>query len=218
MNNSSLYGRSWGEPQLKPSQGFSYLPNVIQEEHSQNSRDTHIQDTSPNILSNLVKQTMAPSYMANRMSFMLLNEFQDTENLDYEQFQQKIQKLTSDRVVSYMPNFNLEHEYYDHVVNDPELHEADKKNILASINTKIKKFSNAQRVDSIRRYHEKKNKRKSPTYIRYKIRQDLAGQRIRHKGKFVKNQRIDLKKAAEMLMRGKIKRARIEGADGQDED
>ena len=217
MNNSSLYGRSWGEPQLKPSQGFAYIPNVIQEEHSQNSRDTHTQDTPPNILTNLVKQSMAPSYMTNRMSFLLLNEFQDTENLDYEQFQQKIQKLTSEKVVSYMPNFNLEQEYYENVVNDSGLEEGDKKNILASINTKIKKFSNSQRVASIRRYHEKKNKRKSPTYIRYKIRQDLAGQRIRHKGKFVKNQRIDLKKAAELLMRGRLIRARAERTDGQDE-
>lgn len=83
----------------------------------------------------------------------------------------------------------------------------ERTEIETMLSTNIRKLNQQQRNRAIAKYHNKKDKRKNSAYIRYKIRQDLAGQRVRNKGKFVRNQRVDLKKLAEEFMKGLIKRA-----------
>lgn len=57
---------------------------------------------------------------------------------------------------------------------------------------------------SIARYLDKKNKRNTVSQVRYKIRQDLASKRLRVKGKFVKNKRVDLRLVASQLLTGSL--------------
>lgn len=90
-----------------------------------------------------------------------------------------------------------------------DLFENEKEELNLIYNAKIRKLNPRQKIHSVGKYINKKEKRKSPAYIRYKIRQDLAGQRVRNKGKFVRNQRLDLKKLAEEYMRGFLKRTSI---------
>lgn len=87
----------------------------------------------------------------------------------------------------------------------------EKAEIEAVLSANIRKLNQQQRNRAIAKYHNKKDKRKNSAYIRYKIRQDLAGQRVRNKGKFVRNQRVDLKKLAEEFMKGYLNRATNEG-------
>lgn len=87
----------------------------------------------------------------------------------------------------------------------------EKAEIEAVLSANIRKLNQQQRNRAIAKYHNKKDKRKNSAYIRYKIRQDLAGQRVRNKGKFVRNQRVDLKKLAEEFMKGDLNRATNEG-------
>jgi hypothetical protein len=82
------------------------------------------------------------------------------------------------------------------------LPENAKRKIKSIFNCKIKKFTSEQKEEAVERYKYKKTKRTNSTHIRYKVRQKLAGQRIRFKGKFVKHQRIDLQKAADILAQG----------------
>jgi hypothetical protein len=213
MNNSSLCGRKDPEPTMISSNKFSYVKVAPPIENVEEMPEVWV--TPPvqggNTLISILKQSIAPVF-ANRTSLNLLNELRATNDLDYESFQEKM-KTTTGNVG--LPNFNLESDVNTNIDSLPELADCQKQDILAAINTKIKKFSSIQKQIAIERYHEKKSKRKSPTYIRYKIRQDLAGQRVRNKGKFVKNRRLDLQKAAELLERGELTRARAEGADEQ---
>jgi hypothetical protein len=217
MNNSSLYGKSWGEPQFKPMPTYSsLLPGKMREEIINRSTKQNL-EYAPSMLSSIVKQSISPNYFQNKFDFMMINESKDPMSLNYDEFQEKLQKLSNEKTFIALPNFNLEKDAANLLKDNQWVLENDKKNIMAIINTRIRKFTLAQRMDSINRYQEKKNKRKSPTYIRYKIRQDLAGQRVRQKGKFVKNPRMDLKKAAEALLRGLIIRTGTERTNGQNE-
>ena len=63
---------------------------------------------------------------------------------------------------------------------------------------RTKRLSKASKHESIRNYLRKKERRKKNTSIRYQIRKDLAIKRKRHKGKFIKSSKIDLKKAVEL--------------------
>lgn len=56
-------------------------------------------------------------------------------------------------------------------------------------------YGKRKRKRAIEKYKNKKERRKSADFIRYKIRKNLAEKRKRYKGKFVKNKKIDLKKA-----------------------
>ncbi len=147
----------------------------------------------------------------------MMGESQDPLHLNYSDFEERLQKYSISKAISTFADFNLERDAPEMLMESSWVPENEKKNLMAAISSRIRKFSSAQRVSSISRYQEKKNKRKSHTYIRYQIRQDLAGQRVRHKGKFVKNKRMNLKLAAEALLRGLVIRSRIKGADGQNE-
>lgn len=76
------------------------------------------------------------------------------------------------------------------------------REITAFSGPKIKKLTSDQKLSSIARYLDKKNKRNTVSQIRYKIRQDLASKRLRVKGKFVKNKRVDMRLVANQLMIG----------------
>lgn len=69
---------------------------------------------------------------------------------------------------------------------------------------RIKKLSKHEKQSSISKYLSKKQRRKSKGYIRYQVRKDLAVKRKRHKGKFIKNNKIDLKRAAEMYLQKEL--------------
>lgn len=206
MNNSSLCGRKDPEPVTVSSNKFSYIKIIPPFENFEAMPETeHVSPVQGgSTLLSILKQSIAPVF-ANRTSLNLLNELRTTNDLDYESFQEKVKTTVP---LSYLPNFNLESDFYENVVALRDLADDQKQSILSAINTKIKKFSSVQKQVAIQRYREKKDKRKSPAYIRYKIRQDLAGQRTRNKGKFVKNRRMDLQKAADLLERGYLIRAR----------
>ena len=206
LNNSSLCGRRDPEPVTVSSRKFNYIKISPPLENSTAILDNKLSVPAHggSTLLSALKQSIAPVF-TNRMSLNLLNELRAVDDLDYESFQEKVKTTEAE---AYLFNFNLESDFYDNVVTLCDLADEQKQNILSAINTKIKKFSTAQKQIAIQRYREKKDKRRSPAYIRYKVRQDLAGQRVRNKGKFVKNRRFDLQKAAELLERGNLIRAR----------
>ena len=76
------------------------------------------------------------------------------------------------------------------------------REVTAFSGEKIKKLTPEQKLLSIARYMDKKTKRNTVSQVRYKIRQDLASKRLRVKGKFVKNKRVDLRLVASQLLIG----------------
>lgn len=87
----------------------------------------------------------------------------------------------------------------DHIIDEnqktPYLSGEEYKNLLKFGECTRYRYSNQQRKRAIQKYKEKKLNRKNSTYVRYKIRKDLAEKRKRHKGKFIKKKKINLKKA-----------------------
>ena len=70
-------------------------------------------------------------------------------------------------------------------------------------------YNKYQRKRAIRKYVSKKSNRKSPKFIRYKVRQELAENRGRHRGKFIKRKRVDLKKAHKEFLKEKENKTKI---------
>ena len=64
-------------------------------------------------------------------------------------------------------------------------------------------YSRSERQKRIKRYLEKKKRRKKKYFIRYEIRKTLANNRLRNKGKFIKNKKIDINKLIEMVKKGR---------------
>ena len=56
-------------------------------------------------------------------------------------------------------------------------------------------YGKFRRKKAIEKYKKKKLQRKNSNFIRYKVRKNLAEKRKRHKGKFIKNKKIDMQKA-----------------------
>lgn len=87
----------------------------------------------------------------------------------------------------------------DHIIDEnkskPYLNNEEYDNLLKFGECTRYRYSNQQRKRAIQKYKEKKLNRKNSTYVRYKIRKDLAEKRKRHKGKFIKKKKINLKKA-----------------------
>lgn len=55
-------------------------------------------------------------------------------------------------------------------------------------------YSKQKLKKAIEKYREKRTNRKKQYKIRYRVRKELAEKRLRHKGKFIKNKKIDLQK------------------------
>ena len=64
-------------------------------------------------------------------------------------------------------------------------------------------YTKVEKQKRIKRYLEKKKRRKKKYFIRYEIRKTLANNRLRNKGKFIKNKKIDINKLIEMVKNGK---------------
>lgn len=64
-------------------------------------------------------------------------------------------------------------------------------------------YTKAERQARIRRYLKKKKNRKKKYFIRYEIRKTLANNRLRNKGKFIKNKKIDINKLIELVKEGR---------------
>ena len=148
--------------------------------------------------------------LLNRVDFEL--QYLGDEPQDFEEFKQKLERNNEVAVNLHRNKFKelnrflIFEDALQILAGDRDLPEDEKKEVAIILNAKIRKHNVRQRNHSIGKYHNKKQKRKSPAYIRYKIRQDLAGTRVRNKGKFVRNQRPDLKKLADEYMRGDLKR------------
>ena len=97
-------------------------------------------------------------------------------------------------------DFSLEKDVRRNLMESPEFSEAERRKILSIVNGKLKKAAAVDRLESIRRYLDKKQRRKFVCQIKYKIRQDLACKRLRVKGKFVKSSKMDLMTAANILL------------------
>ena len=151
--------------------------------------------------------TMAP--VLNNLDFNMsyLSEF----TLDYEDFKKTNEAITK-TPTSYAPKqtfkelnrMSILEDAIALLENQNRLKEEEKVEMNAIITSKVRKLNSKQKHHSISKYNNKKQKRKSPAFIRYKIRQELAGTRIRNKGKFVRNERIDMKKLADEYMKGEF--------------
>lgn len=66
----------------------------------------------------------------------------------------------------------------------------------------IRPYTRAEKQERIKRYLQKKKRRKRKYFIRYEIRKTLANNRLRNKGKFIKNKKIDINKLIELVKKG----------------
>ena len=73
------------------------------------------------------------------------------------------------------------------------------KEYLDPVILRVKRLSKTGKQQSIQNYLRKRDKRKRNTSIRYQVRKDLAVKRKRHKGKFIKSEKIDLQKAVQLF-------------------
>ena len=78
------------------------------------------------------------------------------------------------------------------------------KQSKANLRIEDKVYTRSERKERIRRYILKKKNRKKKYFIRYEIRKTLANSRLREKGKFIKNKKIDINKLIEMVKAGRI--------------
>jgi hypothetical protein len=110
-------------------------------------------------------------------------------------------------------DFDLEKDVRQMLLTSSDYSEPEKRRLLGVINSKNKNAIAFNKTESLRRYLEKKKRRKHVCQIKYKIRQDLACKRLRVKGKFVKSSKMDLITAANMLLVSELIRGDRRGAD-----
>ncbi len=103
-------------------------------------------------------------------------------------------------------DFDLEASVRNLLTCSGEFSDFERRRFAAILNSKPKKPAEMNRRASIRKYLEKKKRRKYVCQVKYKIRQDLACQRLRVKGKFVKSSKMDLIAAANILLSGFLTR------------
>jgi hypothetical protein len=96
--------------------------------------------------------------------------------------------------------FNLERDAQRIISESADHSEIEKRKFLSIISSRNRRISEFDRSESVRRYIEKRKRRKYVCQIKYKVRQDLACQRLRVKGKFVKSSKMNLMTAANMLL------------------
>ncbi len=114
------------------------------------------------------------------------------------------ERATTDKdfgLVNYMKlNFDLEKDAKSYFSESKDYSENEKRKFLGIINSKIKKGFVMDKKDCMKRYFEKKKRRKYVCQVKYKIRQDLACKRLRVKGKFIKAAKMDLAMAASLIL------------------
>ena len=95
-------------------------------------------------------------------------------------------------------DFNL----YEYVKHDKDADEhADVHKYIATSIPRIRRLSKTERDRAINTYLQKRANRNKEGQVRYQVRKDLAVGRKRVKGKFVKDRKIDIKRAAAELMK-----------------
>lgn len=67
-----------------------------------------------------------------------------------------------------------------------------------------KVLTKEERQKKIKKYLQKKKNRKKKNFIRYEVRKTLANNRLRNKGKFIKNKKIDINKLIDLVKKGII--------------
>lgn len=95
--------------------------------------------------------------------------------------------------------FCLENDARKLLNEDNELSKTQKKTILSFFQQKIRKLSKEEKGICLQRYLDKKHRRNVSHKIKYEVRQSIANERLRIKGKFAKSAKIDMKHAAEIL-------------------
>ncbi len=112
---------------------------------------------------------------------------------------------TNKSIISF--SFNLESDARKSLHDSNDFTELEKRRLLIVMNYKIKQpASEVNRLGAIRRYLDKKKRRKFVSQVKYRVRQELACQRVRVKGKFVKSSKRNLVSAASILLEGILKR------------
>lgn len=94
------------------------------------------------------------------------------------------------------------YEFIKHENRNRPVDETDQ--FLPLLTPRVKKLSKTERQRAIDVYLIKKSNRQKIGHVRYQVRKDLAVNRKRFKGKFIKDKKIDLKKAAQELLKGDI--------------
>jgi len=97
-------------------------------------------------------------------------------------------------------NFSLEKDARRMLAESSDYSESERRKLLGILNMKLKKGSQLDKSAAIKRYMQKKQRRKFVCQVKYKVRQDLACKRLRVKGKFVKSSKMDLMTAANILL------------------
>ncbi len=110
-------------------------------------------------------------------------------------------------------DFNLEKDARRWVTEASPYTDSEKRKIMSVISSKVKRSHEIEKMESVKKYLEKKRRRKYVCQIKYKIRQDLACKRLRVKGKFIKSSKMDLMAVANLLLTREL--IRREGRAGQ---
>jgi hypothetical protein len=201
---SPLFKKTWFDPPTKPGQDIelvSFENHEIEYGYMNKEIGTSWQteDTQP-ILEPLPGEvSFRGSFHDRTKDIFIASTFETDPTLAaYDPQQQSaVRKL---KLSQEFGDFNLEKEVRRCLMESPEFSETERRKILGIVSAKLKKSSTVDRLESIRRYLDKKQRRKFVCQIKYKIRQDLACKRLRVKGKFVKTSKMDLMTAANILL------------------
>ena len=175
--------------------------------YNRDNADMNVGDSGQyNLLGALKKSLYNNSVVAGRVGYPGDNELLDLINdnrlltnsiLKKELQTQQIFHRCDENNDRIPANFNLLNQL--RLENDDTIKEYIDKSFM-----RVKRLSKKDKKKSISIYMAKREKRKNRGFIRYQVRKDLAVKRKRFKGKFVKNEKMDLRKALEIYMQKEL--------------
>ena len=101
-------------------------------------------------------------------------------------------------------DFNLEADARRIIMESFEEFEPEKRKLLFTIGSRIRRDPSRTRDDAIQLYRTKKLRRRQVCQVKYKVRQDLACKRLRVKGKFVKSSKVGLLAMVNNILLGSL--------------
>lgn len=117
----------------------------------------------------------------------LINKLLARELLNFINYEKRTRKRKKVKA-----NFTL----IDRILLDDERNGGNLIEYLEICRPLGRRFTIREKRRALDSYLVKKRKRKDSNYIRYRVRKELACKRLRHKGKFIKKPKIDLKEMA----------------------
>lgn len=200
---SPYFKKSWLEGTFKPVNEESDESHIKEEAnfvYPPKDNDSTMQTSDQQMLDHL--PNINPMIKASFHQYIqeLADEQDEAEKKKSGGFEEEKSGITANKRKESYEDFNLESDVRNNIVHWEAFTDADRRKYLGILNYKIKKLGRLNKPESIKRYLDKKKRRKFVCQIKYKIRQDLACKRMRNKGKFVKSSKMDLITAANMLL------------------